>query len=115
MSATTTTPALDLRELQTVQEQLERQRAHLATLSGDAPEPVARDENVAVLTWPGDSATALVISRKPDRVWIRTVGTVRAPDRVSLCPGLDDAPATELLVHARFEFSDGVLLELKRS
>jgi hypothetical protein len=112
-STTAFSGSLNLRELQTVQEQLERQREHLSTFIDPKSRPERKHESVAVLTWPGDSTSAIVISRKAGRVWVRTVGATKAPNRLSLCPGLDGAPASELVVHSRFEFSDGLLLELK--
>ena len=118
MTANTTTAfrgSLDLRELQTVQDQLERQRKHLDNFLGQDQTKRRPHESVAVLTWLGDSTSAIVIAQKTGRVWVRTVGHVDAPQRVSLCPGLEGEASTPMLVHSRFEFSDGLLLELKRS
>jgi hypothetical protein len=110
---TLTSRPLDANEFQTVQDQLEQQKAKLRELLGEAQQPAVTDDSMAVLTWPGDSTSAMVVSKKAGRVWVRTVGAVHAPNRLSLCPGLGGDPYSELVVHSRFEFSDGLLLELK--
>ena len=108
-------PLLDPRELDRIHEQFERQRPQLSSFLQADYKRERNQDLVAVLTWPVGSVSAIVVSKTSTTIWLRTVGLIDAPARMNLCPGLDGAPYSQLVVNSHFRFSDGVLLELKVS